>query len=335
MRKTFDTYQPYGFGSECYSRVLRPGRAAQDTALVTEPNNGVPGELPTFFDPEVIKILTAIRAARELTGGKEVLKGNAATTTAKFPVVEYAGHTEPYDDFADGGAVTINANWVARDNYLFQTTQVTGDLAQRRTATAKINLSAEMQQAAAEIIDVDANRFYFYGVAGLRNYGILNDPGLNATITPAAVGTGDSPLWANKTQQQIYNDVLALFQQLVTQMGGRVKATDPLILAMSPSINVMLGKINDLGQSVLKSLNDYFPSLTIVVAPEYDTTGGELMQMIAPRVMGKETIMLCPSEKMYSFAPLKIHSRVEQKFRAGTFGAVIARPAAIAGMLGM
>ena len=51
--------------------------------------------------------------------------------------------------------------------------------------------------------------------------------------------------------------------------------------------------------------------------------------------MGKDTIMLCPSEKMYSFAPLKIHSRVEQKFRAGTFGAVIARPAAIAGMLGM
>lgn len=55
MRKTFDTYQPYGFGSECYSRVLRPGRAAQDAALVTEPNNGVPGELTTFFDPEVIK----------------------------------------------------------------------------------------------------------------------------------------------------------------------------------------------------------------------------------------------------------------------------------------
>lgn len=72
-----------------------------------------------------------------------------------------------------------------------------------------------------------------------------------------------------------------------------------------------------------------------MVAPEYDTTGGELMQMIAPKVMGKDTIMLCPSEKMYSFAPLKIHSRVEQKFRAGTFGAVIARPAAIAGMLGM
>ena len=335
MRKSIDNYRSHGFGSECYSRVLRAGKTAQDAALVTAPNNGVPGELTTFFDPEVIKILTAIRAARELTGGKEVLKGNAATTTAKFPVVEYAGHTGPYDDFADGGAVTINANWVARDNYLFQTTQVTGDLAQRRTATAKINLSAEMQQAAAEIIDVDANRFYFYGVAGLRNYGILNDPGLNGTITPAAVGTGDSPLWANKTQQQIYNDVLALFQQLVTQMGGRVKATDPLILAMSPAINVMLGKINDLGQSVLKSLNDYFPTLTIVVAPEYDTTGGELMQMIAPRVMGKDTIMLCPSEKMYSFAPLKIHSRVEQKFRAGTFGAVIARPAAIAGMLGM
>lgn len=335
MHKTIDRYQAYGFASECYSRVLRPGKAAQDAALVTAPNNGVPGELTTFFDPDVIKILTAIRAARELTGGREVLKGNAATTTAKFAVVEYAGHTEPYDDFADGGAVTINANWVARDNYLYQTTQVTGDLAQRRSAAAKINLSAEMQQAAAEIIDVDANRFYFYGVAGLRNYGVLNDPGLRPSISPAPTGTGNSPLWANKTQQQIYNDVLLLYQALVGQMGGRVKSTDPLILAMSPAINVMLGKINDLGQSVLKSLRDYFTSLTIVVAPEYDTTGGELMQMIMPKVEGRDTIALCPSEKMYSFAPLKIHSRVEQKFRAGTFGAVIVRPAAIASMLGM
>lgn len=30
MRKSLDNYQPYGFGSECYSRVLRAGKAAQD-----------------------------------------------------------------------------------------------------------------------------------------------------------------------------------------------------------------------------------------------------------------------------------------------------------------
>lgn len=335
MNRDLEFYRRRGIHGETFTRVLRPGRTVSDAALVTAPNNGVPAELLTFLDPQITTVLTAVRAAREITNGREVKKGDVTDITAKFPVVELTGHTEPYDDFVDGGTVGVNFNWVARDNYLFSTTRKYGDLAEARTGEAKISLSSQLQRAAAHIIDVDANRFYFRGVAGLRNYGLLNDPNLNPSLTPAASGTGSSPLWKTKTTQQIYEDILTLFQELVTKTGGNVRESDEIKLVMSPAIAVLLAKTNDLGYSVLKMLKDYFSNLTIIKAPEYATEAGELMQMIAEDVEGEETVWLAFSEKFYAFAPFRVHSRIEQKFRAGTYGAIVRRPAAIASMLGM
>lgn len=334
MKISMDALRRKGFGGETYTKIRQPGMA-QDAALVTAPNMGVPAELTTYFDPDVVNVLTAVRRARAITGGREVKKGDAATASAKFPVLEYAGFTESYNDFADGGAATVNANWVTRDNYLFSTTRQYGDLEEARSALAKLNLAASTQKAAASIIDVDANRFYFQGVAGLRNYGLLNDPGLNPAITPAANGAGDSPKWADKTTQRIYEDVLSLFAELVEQTGGNVSEADPLVLAMSPTLAVRLGKATEFNVSALKMLKDYFNNLSIVKAPEYATIGGELIQLIAPELDGQENIFLAFSEKFYAFAPVRGTSSIKQKFRAGTYGAIIRRPAAIAGMIGM
>ena len=104
---------------------------------------------------------------------------------------------------------------------------------------------------------------------------------------------------------------------------------------MSPGMAVRLATANQLGISVMKMLNDYFGNLTIVKAPEYATASGELMQFIAPVVEGQESIFLAFSEKMYAFAPVREVSSIKQKFRAGTYGAIIRRPAAVAGMIGM
>lgn len=329
-----DALRRKGFGSECYTRIMDKETLAAD-ATITAPNIGIPGELTTFFDPEVINILTAPRKARAITGGKEVQKGDATTTSAKFPVMELMGHTEPYNDFVDGGVADFNANWVARDNYLYSTTRRYGDLEEARNAMAKINVSSVTQQAAATAIDVDTNKFYFQGVAGLRNYGILNDPALNPPLAPAPTGAGGSPLWADKTTQQIYEDILSLFGELVEKTQGIVQESDPLVLAMSPALKVLLAKPTDFNVSVQQMLNNYFSNLTIVTAPEYATAGGQFMQMFATSVDGADTLWLAFSEKMYAFAPVRGTSSIMQKFRAGTFGAIIRRPAAIAAMLGM
>lgn len=336
MKFTLAQAREYGFSMDTARGWLdwdRLPQLARDAALVTAPNTGIPAELSTYFNPKVVTVLTAPLKARAIFN--EEKNGDATTTAAKFRMVEVTGSTQPYNDFSNGGNADTNYNWVPRDNYLFETTRRYGSLEEERAAIAKINLAGDTQMAAAKIIDIDANKFYLRGVAGLRNYGLLNDPGLNATISPAPTGTGSSPLWANKTTKQRYDDCLLLFQTLVTQLNGNVESTDELTLVMSPALNVLLGAATDFNVSVLDMLNKYFTRLKIVTVPEYSTPSGQLMQFIAPNIAEEYSGILGFSEKFRAFPLIPQASSFIQKFRAGTYGAIITRPAAIAGMLGM
>ena len=332
MNRALDTLALYGFGMEGATRVMS-GDMARDADLVTAPNAGVPSELTTFFNPKVVEVLRAPLRARAIF--PEEKNGDAASTSAKFQMLEYVGHTEPYDDYADGGTADINANWVTRDPYLFQTIRRYGNLEEMRNAAAKLSLAAATQRSAAVIIDTDYNRFAFLGVAGLRNYGILNDPGLNATITPAATGTSSGTKWETKTTKLIFDDILSLFQQRVLQTAGKVSKDDKLIFAMSPETAVRLASATDFNVSVTKMMDGYFRNYTIVTAPEYATTGGELVQCIAVEIDGQETGVIGFNEKFFAFAPVRKTSSIVQKFRAGTYGAIIKAPAGVAGMLGV
>lgn len=139
----------------------------------------------------------------------------------------------------------------------------------------------------------------------------------------------------NETTAQIFQDILALFGQLVSQTGGKVDKDTRLIFAMSPEIAVRLGTATDFNVSVIKMMDDYFRDYTIVTAPEYATTGGQLVQCIAPEIDGQETGVLGFTEKFFAFAPVRKTSSIVQKFRAGTYGAIIKNPSGVAGMLGV
>jgi hypothetical protein len=306
---------------------------AMDAGLITSANSTVPVELSTYFDPMVIDILTGARKAREIYS--EVKKGDWTTPVIKFRTQEVAGKTDPYGDFANTGRATVNYNWVSREPYLFQTVISYGDLEEATTSLAKINLAADKQRAAANIIDIDANRFYMYGVSGLKNYGLLNDPSLTATITPLTKAAG-GVLWSVATTVEIYNDVLATFARLVTQMDGLVDASTPLKLALPPALAVELGRATDFNISALDMLKKYFTSLTIVTAPEYFATAtGNTMQLIATNVLGMATGELGYNVKVRAGRIIPDLSSFKQKWTSGTEGALIYRPAAIAQMRGM
>lgn len=333
---TFDQAAAYGFVFPQGRAWITPEdmpRLAQDAALVSSPNASVPVELLMYFDPQVIEVLTAPKMAREIFG--EVKKGDWTTPQAKFRVMEMTGETAPYSDYSESGNAGTNYNWEPRDNYVFQTVIRYGDLEQAVTAEAKINLAADNQRAAANTIDVDSNRFYFNGVEGKQIYGLLNDPGLTDTISPLASGAGGSVLWTDKTTKQRYDDVLYLFQRLVTQTAGLVDKNSPLKLCMSPALAVLLGSATDFNVSVEDMLKKYFSNLSVVTAPQYDTTGGELMQLIATQVQGQQTGELGFSEKMRAGRLVPSLSSFSQKFTAGTYGAILRLPMAVAQMLGM
>lgn len=337
MNPTFEQARRYGFvfpHARMWATSENRARIAQDAALITTPNTTVPAELLAYIDPMVIEILTAPRRAREIFG--EEKKGDWTTPYMKWRVDEMTGKTEPYSDYANGTTSGVNSEWQTRVQYVFQTSITYGDFEVDMSSTAKVNLAASKQRAAANVIDIDQNRFYLLGVAGKEIYGILNDPNLPAAITAGATGTGSSTKWADKTTVQIYNDVLALFAQLSEQSSGLIDKDTPLKLCLSPELAVRLGAATDFNVSVLDMLKRYFTHIDIVTVPElHSMTAGETMFLIAPEVNGQRSGTLAFGEKMRAGRVVPDLSSFRQKFVGTTYGGIVLMPFAFAQMTGM
>ena len=336
MNPTFEQARRYGFvfpHARMWATSENRARIAQDAALITTPNTTVPAELLAYIDPMVIEILTAPRRAREIFG--EEKKGDWTTPYMKWRVDEMTGKTEPYSDYANGTTSGVNSEWQTRVQYVFQTSITYGDFEVDMSSTAKVNLAASKQRAAANVIDIDQNRFYLLGVAGKEIYGILNDPNLPAAITAGATGTGGSTKWADKTTVQIYNDVLALFAQLSEQSSGLIDKDTPLKLCLSPELAVRLGAATDFNVSVLDMLKRYFTRIDIVTVPElHSMTAGETMFLIAPEVNGQRSGTLAFGEKMRAGRVVPDLSSFRQKFVGTTYGGIVLMPFAFAQMTG-
>ena len=300
---------------------------AQDAALVTTPNTAVPVEFLAYIDPLVVEILTSVRNARAVFD--EVKKGDWTVSYEKWRADEIVGTTQPYSDYQSGTTSDVNSNWIAREQYVFQTTIKYGDREVDKAAQAKIELAASKQRAAATIIDIDANKFYLLGVAGKNIYGILNDPSLpNATSVTA---------WASKTTANIYADILnSLFAPLASRSGGHITNASPLKMLVSPEMNVLLGKATDFNVSVLDMLHKYFTNLEIVVIPElHSQLSGETIFMVAPEVNGTPTGQLAFGDKMRMGRVIPEMSSFRQKVVATTYGGLVYQPFAFSSITGM
>ena len=300
---------------------------AQDAALVTTPNTGVPVEFLAYIDPMVVEILTSVRNAKAVF--EEQKKGDWTTAYAKWRADEIVGSTQPYSDYANGTDSDVNSNWLSREQYVFQTSIKYGDMEIDMAAQAKIELAAAKQRAAATIIDIDANKFYLFGVAGKNIYGILNDPNLpNATTVTA---------WGSKTTANIYADILtSLFGVLASNSGGHITNSTPLKLLVSPAMNVLLGKATDYNVSVLDMLYKYFTALEVVVIPELATmAAGDTIFMVAPEVNGTPTGMLAFGDKFRLGRVIPDMSSFRQKAVCTTYGGIVLQPFAFASITGM
>lgn len=303
--------------------------------LVTSPNAGVLLSAVSIIDPEVIRVLFTPMRAAEIMGG-EAQKGSWVDQVAYFPVAESTGQVATYNDYSNNGNVDANANWNYRQPYTWQAFKRYGEQTLERWGAAGLNYSSELDVALALTFAKFSNKTYFYGVSGLVNYGLLNDPSLPNTVTPKTkANTSDGVRWTYATALEIFNDIQKLYRQLVTQMGGNVEMTDTMTLVMSTLAQPYMITTNDFGITVEDMIKKAFPNLTIKAAPEYTTGSGELVQLILPTVDGAKTALPAYTEKQRAHALVTEHSAWSQKNSAGTWGAIIRRPIAIAQMLGV
>lgn len=302
--------------------------------LVTTSNAGIPAFLTTFIDPEVIKVLMTPNKATEIF--PETKKGDWVTQTAMFPVGEYTGEVTSYGDFNEVGSTGMNVDFVNRQSYLFQTMTRWGEMELDRMAEARIAYAQELNVASVKTLDKFLTQSYFFGISGLLNYGILNDPNLSASIAPGPyTSPSTGATWADKTGADIYADIVLLYQQLQTQLQGLIDRDAKMVLAMTPEVEVNLTKTNTYNVNVTDQIKKNFPNLRIVNATQYAVSGGNLVQLIAEEVEGQKTGLCAFNEKLRAHPVVVGLSSFKQKKTSGTWGAIIRMPIAIASMLGV
>lgn len=302
-------------------------------ALVTVTNAGIPAYLTNYLDPEMIRVTVTPMKAAQIANEKKM--GDWTTQTAQFPVVESTGQVTSYGDYNENGSVNSNYNWVPRQSYLFQTITQWGELELDRAGAARIDHAANLNIASALTLNKFLNKSYFFGISGLQNYGLLNDPSLKTPIAPAASGTSGGTLWSTKDGGAVYGDIVLLFQQLVAQTKGTIERDASMKLTMSPEAEVNLTKTNQYNVNVTDQLKKNFPNMTVETAVEYATAGGQLVQLIVDGIEGQKTVDVAFNEKLRAH-PVKVGlSSWMQKKTSGTWGAIIKQPLGIAQLLGV
>lgn len=300
-------------------------------ALVTVSNSGIPAFLSTYVDPKLIEVLVSPMKAAEIVGD-EVKKGDWTTDTAMFPVVESTGVTSAYGDYSESGNAGVNSNFPQRQSFHYQVMSQWGERELERAGLARIDWANRVNIASALTLNKYQNKTYFFGVSGLQNYGLLNDPSLSAAISPTTKTAGGTS-WANATALEVLADVQKLYKQLQVQSNGLVDLETPITLAMSPVSEVAMTKTTEFNVNVADILKKNFPKLTVKTAPEYSTGSGELVQMIVDELEGQRTASCGFTEKMRAHPIVVGASSFKQKKSQGTWGTVIFRPFLIAQML--
>lgn len=314
---------PYGVQVQQYI-----AQDAQPT-LVTAPNGGIPAWLANYFDRKLIDVIVAPMKAALILG--EQKKGDFTTDTATFVTIEPTGETSAYGDHNENGSTGINPTFPQRQAFHYQTMSQWGEREVMQAGLAGIDYVNRINQASILTINKYQNKTYFYGVAGLQNHGLLNDPAL-----PASIAATDP--WNDATTDggEVYEDIRRLFVQLQTQCNGTIDAETEMVLGLSPTIAVALNKTNQFNVNVTDQLKKNFPNLTVITAPEYGLVDGdELVQLIVKQIDGQMTGTCAFTEKLRAHPIIVGTSNWKQKKSQGSFGAVIFRPFAIASMTGV
>lgn len=314
--------------------------------LVTTPSSGIPAFLSFFLDPDLLRVLTAKLEAAEIFGEQQ--KGDWLSSTLIFPVIERTYEVSSYGDYNENGSAGINATFPERQPYIFQTEARYGTFEMERLGLAKINFVSEQKEAAIYGLNQFQNLSYFKGIAGLSNYGCLNDPNLYPAIAPSPKAFGGLNWTSNgqvvATANEVFNDIQSLVYQAIKQSSGQLNLKSKYVLAMSPTTEVGLTATNSFNVNVAALLEKNFPNLEVKTAVQYGALStqnpqgsavGEVVQLWAPEAAGQNSGYMAFNMKLRAFPIIVGSSSYKQKMAMGTAGFVLRQPWAMATMVGV
>ena len=323
---------------------------AMDAAgtLSTDPNGAIPAMLTTAIDPDVIRVVFAPLQMAEVMGG-ERKAGDWLEETRIFPVVEETGEVSSYDDYSNNGRAGVNWNYPQFQSYLYQTIIAYGERETERAGLMRINYVGEVTGAASGLLNRFGNLAYAFGITGLQNYGLLNNPYLGAYLSPAVKAWGGTT-WFNAgspaaTANEVYNDILAVVEQIINQTLGAVDMDAPMTLALSPQSALAMKFANSFGVSVALLLKEGFPNMKIKTAPQYGqktstniqgySATGNAFQVIVEKIDNQKVAYQAFNEKLRAHKLIPELSAWKQKMTSGVWGTILRMPIGVSGMIGV
>ena len=309
-------------------------------ASFNTPSSGVPAFMTTIYTNQIIKAITQKVAFREIGGDYQ--QGGLENNSMSFPTIAFSGNVSDYDDRDEPNTSDINLNYENRGVYRYSTAINYGDLEVATLSAAKIDAISLKREAAAKKIVLVQNDIFFNGVARAKEVrGLLNDSDLNPAITaPASVSKSTSGKWKYKEYTEIVNDILLMFNEIVSKLANNVNldTSTPMVLALSPQDQTYLVKPNIYGRTALEYIKSTFPNIRIVTATQYrlsDADSGNLAQLILEKVDDVDTVSNgFTFQALFSNTVIGMSS-IKQKVSCGVAGAIIRLPAAIATMTGI
>lgn len=309
---------------------------------ITTASLGTPVQFLQNWLPGYVETMTSARRIDELAG--LMISGAWEDEQVVQGVLERTGNASLYGDYTNVPLSSWNTNFVYRTVVRFEEGMQVGVLEAARAGRVNIDDSAMKREAASTSLEIIRNSVGFVGFNAGNNetYGFLNAPELGAYI-PVPAGAGGSTLWANKTYLEITNDIRLAMSTLRTQSQDNINPkTEQLTLALPTDSVDYLTVTSDFGNSVQQWLDESYPGVRVVSAPELNlANGGEnVMYLYADSVRdqstdGGATMLQIVPAKFQMLGVQQLAKAYVEDYSNATAGVMVKRPFAVVRFTGI
>ena len=343
--KQFESLQKLGinFNRQIIKQMMR-GKVAMDSMAmdnlqptVTTGSVGTPVQFLQNWLPGFVFVITAARKIDDLVGilntgaweDEQIVQG----------ILERTGSSQPYGDYTNVPLSSWNTNFNYRTVVRFEEVMKVGVLESARAARLRVDDSGMKREAAALALEIIRNTVGFSGFnAGDNNtYGFLNDPGLLGYTTVALNAAASSTHWSAKSFLEITNDIRVAIVTLRTQSQDTI---DPekvdLTLAVATDAVDYLTTTSDFGISVRAWLEDAYPRVRVVSAPQLNLANGgaNVFYLYADKIQDMSTdggmVFIQPvPAKFQVLGVQQLAKAYEEDFSNATAGVMCKRPYAV------
>lgn len=300
---------------------------------ITTASAGTPVQFLQNWLPGFVFVITAARKIDELVGIQTT--GSWEDEQVVQGVLERTGKSVPYGDYTNVPFSSWNTNYEYRTVVRFEEGLRVGSLEAARAARQRVDSAGMKREAAALSLEIIRNDIGFNGFNNGANntYGFLNDPALPAYVTVAA-GASTNTEWSTKTFLEICKDIRTAVVELRTNSQDTIDpSTVQMTLAVATDAVDWLSTTSDFGISVRDWLNQAYPGIRVVSAPQLNgASGGDnVFYLYADEVQDQSTdggrvwVQPVPT-KFQVLGVQQLAKAYEEDYSNSTAGCMLKRP---------